>query len=109
MENDYQAPQKMKTGSDLFSGALARYSRPTTKATSERASLIEPFVKRLQADAIRAGYRPMSKARICMLMAYIDTDDLDYFYKKLSDSPSFGGIWNWYVNPKDLNGGKSRG
>lgn len=105
---EYSAPKKMKSGNDLFSGALNKYKQPTTKATSERASLIEPFVQRLQSDAIRAGYRPMTKARICMLMAYIDTDDLDYFFKKLNDSPNFGGIWNWYVNPKDLNGGKSR-
>lgn len=79
---------------------ISRFNTPITKATNERASLIEPFVMRLQQDAIKSGYRPLSKARICMLMAYIDTDDLHYFYKKLDESPNFGAIWNWYVNPK---------
>lgn len=97
---DYQAPQKMKTGADLFGGQFARYSKPTTKANSERASLLEPFVTRLQREATRDGYKPMSAARIASLMAYIDTDDLHYFYKKLDDSPCFGGIWDWYVNPR---------
>jgi hypothetical protein len=98
--HEYQSPQEMKTGKSLFSGAMSRYSKPKSGATNKRAALIEPFVTRLQRDAKLAGYKPMSKARICMLMAYIDTEELDYFYKKLDQSPNFGAIWNWYVNPK---------
>ena len=82
---------------------IERYAQPKTKATSERASLLEPFVERLTASSKRAGYKPMSKARICMLMAYIDTDDLHYFYQKLNNSQNFGGLWNWYVIAEDLN------
>jgi hypothetical protein len=88
---------------------FSRFDKPKSGATSNRASLIEPFVKRLQSSCIGTKYKPMSEKRICMLMAYIDTDDLEGFYKKLEQSPNFGAIWNWYVNPKDLNGGKSRG
>jgi len=96
---DYQTPQKMKrVGLDM-----SRFTQATTKAGSERASLLEPFIERLQGDAKRTGYKPMSKARICMLMAYIDTEDLYMFHKKLTESPCYGGIWMWYVNPKDLN------
>lgn len=80
---------------------MERYTRPTTKATSERASLIEPFIKRLQANS--GAYKPMSKARICMYMAYIDTDDLKYFYDKLSNSNNFGALWSWYCIASDLN------
>jgi len=96
---DYTVPQKMKS----LATNLNRFKRPTTKANSERASLLEPFIERLQRDARLAGYKPMSKARICMLMAYIATEDLYAFHKKLCASPCYGGIWNYYVVAKDLN------
>ena len=96
---EYTSPQAMKKLSFDFS----RFETPTTGATSERASLLEPFIERLQGDARRSGYKPMSKARICMLMAYIATEDLYAFHKKLCASPCYGGIWNYYVVAKDLN------
>jgi len=99
MENEYQAPMAFKKSTFDFS----RFNKPTTGATSERASLLEPFIERLQRDARLAGYKPMSKARICMLMAYIETEDLYAFHKKLEASPCYGAIWNWYVVAKDLN------
>ena len=99
MEHEYQAPIASKKATFDF----ARFEKPTTKANSERASLLEPFIERLQGDARRTGYKPMSKPRICMLMAYIATEDLYAFHRKLEASPCYGAIWNWYVNPKDLN------
>ena len=86
--------------SNLFS--MSRFRVVETK-TSERAELLKPFIERLTASSKRAGYKPMSKARICMLMAYIDTKELHAFYKVLDNSPNFGAIWNWYVIAKDLN------
>jgi len=99
MENEYQVPMAFKKSTFDF----ARFQKPLTKANSERASLLEPFIERLQRDARLAGYKPMSKPRICMLMAYIDTDDLYMFHQKLEASPCYGAIWNWYVVAKDLN------
>ena len=96
--DDYQILATKKATFDF-----SRFDKPTTKATSERASLLEPFIERLQRDARQQGYKPMTKARICMLMAYIATEDLYMFHKKLTESPSYGGIWNWYVVAKDLN------
>ena len=87
--------------SSLFD--MARFEKPTSGASSKRASLLEPFIERLQRDARMKGYTPMSKPRICMLMAYIDTDDLYGFHKKLTESPCYGGIWAWYCVAKDLN------
>ena len=98
---EYDEHQILKTKKLSFD--FSRLEKPTSKAKNKRASLIEPFVKRLQSDAKRAGYKPMTTARICDLMAYIDTDDLHYFHKKLCDSPCYGGIWDWYVVAKDLN------
>jgi len=99
MENEYQSPMAFKKSTFDFD----RFQKPITKANSERASLLEPFIERLQRDARLAGYKPMSKARICMLMAYIATEDLYAFHKKLTESPNYGAIWNWYVVAKDLN------
>jgi hypothetical protein len=98
---EYDTYEVLKTKKATFD--FSRFDKPTTKANSERASLLEPFIERLQRDARMSGYKPMSKARICILMAYIATDDLYMFHKKLCDSPCYGAIWNWYVNPKDLN------
>ena len=90
-----------KVGGSMFAHLENRFQKPTTKATSERASLIEPFVKRLQSNT--GKYKPMTKAYICSMMAYIPTEDLYMFYQKLHESPNFGAIWNWYCVAKDLN------
>lgn len=85
----------------MFGHLEQRFQKPTTKANSERASLLEPFIKRLQSNT--GKYKPMTKAYICSKMAYIETGDLYAFYQKLHESPNFGGIWNWYCVAKDLN------
>ncbi len=74
--------------------------QPTTKATSERASLIEPFVKRLNDSRLRGGYKPYSAGFVASKMSYIQTHELDYFYKKLDGSKNFCALWHWYCTPK---------
>jgi len=93
--------ESKQVGTGMFAHLEGRFQKPTTKATSERASLLEPFVKRLQSNT--GKYKPMTKAYICSMMAYIDTSDLHMFYQKLHESPNFGAIWNWYCVAKDLN------
>lgn len=82
---------------------MSRYTKPVTKANSERASLIEPFISRLNASRLQGNYRPYTKAYICKMMAYIATDDLGYFYKKLDESKNFPALWHWYCVASDLN------
>ena len=79
---------------------LNRFTKPTSKANNNRASLIEPFVKRLNASRIQSGYKPYTAAFIASKMAYIETDELHAFYKKLSDSNNFGALWHYYCMPK---------
>ena len=80
---------------------MSRYTTPKTGANSERASLLEPFVTRLQANS--GAYKPMSKAMICMYMAYIPTDELDWFYKDCCTKKNFCSWWAWICIASDLN------
>lgn len=75
---------------------------PTTKANNERASLIEPFVLRLNESRERAGYKPYSARFVASLMSHIPTGELDFFYKKLSGGKNFSALWHWYCKPKKL-------
>lgn len=72
----------------------------TTKANNERASLIEPFVKRLNASRVSAGYKPYTASFVASHMSHISTDELHFFYKKLDSSKNFGGLWHFYCKPK---------
>jgi hypothetical protein len=101
IQTDNKIWNSKKVGVGMFAHLEGRFEKPTTKSTSERASLLEPFVKRLQSNT--GGYRPLTKAYICSMMAYIKTEELYEFYQKLHESPNFGAIWNWYCVAKDLN------
>lgn len=93
---NYQAPIKAKQ----LKVDLSRYEQGTSKANSNRASLIEPFVKRLNASRKAGGYRPYSAGYVASKMSHIATDELDFFYKKLDQSKCFGGLWHYYCKPK---------
>lgn len=79
---------------------LERYSRPTTKATSERAELIERFVTRLNDSRVASGFKPLTAAFYASKMSHIETDELLFFYKKLDNMKSFSSGWWWHCNPK---------
>ena len=84
IQTDDKVWNSKKTGTGMFAHLEQRFQKPTTKANSERASLLEPFVKRLQSNT--GKYKPMTKAYICSKMAYIPTEDLYMFYRKASCS-----------------------
>lgn len=91
----------MKTGADLFAHIKQRIEQPTTKATNQRAALVEPFVSRLNASRTAAGYKPYTPGYVASKMSHIATDELDFFYKKLNESRNFCALWHWYcTNPK---------
>jgi len=78
---------------------ITRFETPTTKATSERASLIEMFVKRL--DGSRTGkYKPLGAGFYASKMSHIKTEDLHAHYDMLDKSNSFCKLWWWYNVPK---------
>ena len=93
--DEYTVPKTKKASFDF-----SRFEKPTTKANSERASLIEPFVKRLNDSRRVGGYKPYSAKYVAMKMSHITTDELDFFYKKLEQSPNFCAIWHWHCVPK---------
>lgn len=83
-----------------FSHLQARIEKPTTKANSERASLIEPFVTRLNNSRIAGGYKPLGAGFYAYKMSHIETEDLHAFYKKLEGGKNFSSLWYYYCVPK---------
>jgi hypothetical protein len=85
---------------------ISRYSKPTTKATSERSFQVERFVTRLNESRARKGYKPYTAAFVATRMSYIKTDELDFFYNKLSEAKNFSALWHYYCLPKKFSTGK---
>ena len=83
-----------------FDHIKLRIEKPTTKANSERASLIEPFVTRLNNSRIAGGYKPLGAKFYATKMALIPTDELHAFYKELDSSKNFCALWWWKLKPK---------
>lgn len=63
-----------------FAG-MERFTKPTTKANSHRAELVEQFLTRLNPSRVEAGYKALTPARLGMMLAHVQTDDLHAFYK----------------------------
>lgn len=79
---------------------MSRFEKPTTKATSQRAAEIEPFVIRLNNSRLVGGYKPYPVSLIAKHMAHIPTDELVSFYKKLDTSKNFCSLWHYFCKPK---------
>jgi nucleoside diphosphate kinase len=83
-----------------FDHITARIAKPTTKANSERAELLERFVTRLNASRVAGGYKPLGAKFYAMKMSHIETDELHAFYKKLDSARNFSSLWYYYCVPK---------
>lgn len=89
-----------------FSHIQQRIKKPTTKANSQRAAEIEPFVIRLNNSRIAGGYKALTPSYYASKMSHIDTDDLPAFYKKLEGGKNFSSLWYYYCCPKKKTGEK---
>jgi len=76
---------------------FARFEKPITKATSERASIIESFVTKLNNSRTVGGYKPLLPGFYASKMSHIPTDDLYFHYKQCEQSKNFSSLW-WYLN-----------
>lgn len=79
---------------------FSRFEKPITKASSERASLIEPFVTRLNNSRMAGGYKPYGAGFVASKMSHIETQDIHSHYEMLSASKNFCALWHWYNTPK---------
>ena len=83
-----------------FDHIRLRIEKPTTKATSERAELLERFVTRLNSSRVAGGYKPLGAGFYASKMALIPTDELHAFYKELDSSKNFSALWWWKCKTK---------
>jgi hypothetical protein len=94
-EEEHIVPTFKKASFDF-----SRFEKPKSKAGSERASLIEPFVIKLNNSRLVGGYKPLGASFYASKMTHIPTDELHAFYRKLEQSPNFSAIWYWHCAPK---------
>ena len=83
-----------------FDHIKARIEKPTTKANSQRAAEIEPFVIRLNNSRTAGGYKPYTAGFVATKMSHVATDELHAFYKKLDNSKNFCALWHYFCMPK---------
>lgn len=83
-----------------FNHIQARIEKPTTKATSERAELLERFVTRLNNSRVAGGYKPLGAKFYATKMSLIPTDELHMFYKELDQANNFCKLWWWKCKKK---------
>ena len=67
---------------------------------SRRGEALRPFIDRLNESRGVADYKPYSAGFVASKMSHIDTEDLDYFYKKLDQAKNFCALWHYYCVPK---------
>lgn len=82
---------------------MTRFEKPTTKATSNRASLIEMFVTRINNSRITGGYKPYTAGMVASKMSHHKTEDLIGYYKQLDGSKNFCALWHWQNMPKKMS------
>lgn len=80
---------------------LSRYQQPRSKATSERAELIEKFLSRLNPPRIADGFKPLTPARLGAMLAHVPTEDLWPFYRSCEQANSFSRFFHWSLRPRD--------
>lgn len=90
MPEEWSMPNIKKASFDF-----SRFEKPKSKATSERASLIEMFVTKLNNSRVVGGYKKLPASFYAQKMALIPTDELHAFYKELDSSKNFSALW-WY-------------
>jgi hypothetical protein len=83
-----------------FDHLKARFQKPVTKATSERAEQIERFLTRLNNSRLAGGYKPLTPGFVGSKMSHIPTDELHAFYQKLDTGKNFCALWWYYCVPK---------
>jgi hypothetical protein len=63
--------------------SMERFNAPTTKAMDRRAHLLEQFLGRINTkEREQSGFQAITPARLGTMVAHVDTDDLEAFYKK---------------------------
>lgn len=63
--------------------SIERYKRPTTKANSRRATIIEQILQKVNTEErAAAGFKKVTPARLGAMVAHLSTDELDAFYNE---------------------------
>jgi len=70
------------------------------KKGNYRSDMLKKFLTRLNYHRKEAGFKPLAPARLGMLMSYIKTSELEYFYKHCNEATHFSKRFWYYVKGK---------
>lgn len=73
---------------------------PRTGANSERATILQEFLEILNSER-KPPYKPLTPARLGMMLAALDTRELYVFLAELKQSKHFSKSFWWRMNPKN--------
>ena len=83
---------------DASSFDIRRFTK--VEVFNRRAEALRPFFDRLNESRGLAVYKPYAAVFVTAKMSHIDTEDLDYFYKKLDQVKNLCALWHYYCVPK---------
>lgn len=91
---------QIKSTASLFTG-MERFSVVEKNRGSQRGEMLDKFLARLNPSRVAAGYKPLSHARIAVLVSHIPTEDLYAFYKQCEASQlPFSAYFHWAIKAK---------
>lgn len=68
---------------------------------SYRAEMIGKFHERLQKEYHVFSGKELSARTVAIKLAFVKTDELEFFYKQCQQARSFSKFFWWSLNPKN--------
>ena len=81
----------------ISSSYLNKFKVDSNLRGSQRSEMIEKFLKRINPDRERGGYKPLTPAALNRMISHISTDQLYPFYKDCERANHFSKYFFWSI------------
>ena len=78
----------------LVQSLFQNYEVKKSKATSERASVVEQFVDEINKERFKTKYKPVTGKMIAMKTSHVSMNDLYYFLSTCKDYQNRSGSFS---------------
>lgn len=80
---------------------LSRFTVKENNRGSQRGDMLDKFLAKLNPSRIAAGYKPLTHARLSMMLSHLHTDQLYPFYKDCQRAKNFSAYFHWSLKPQN--------
>jgi hypothetical protein len=80
--------------------SLKFQSNDEGKPRNPREEILDKFMEKLNASRVKAGFRPMTHARLAKIFEGVPTEDLWPAFKTCENARSFGSMFWHLTDPK---------